>query len=260
MLDNKAFGALIASRRREIGLTQDAFAAMLGITPQAISKWENGVGYPDVTLFPDIARSLDVSLETLFGTQPAASPASTTEDASVDAARPPLLSLSPDIPQSYCSLPPVAAGEHYVCFSDKSLADPPVDTELVRFADGSCADLESGEVENYGTGEIRMLPVESVSQSDAIVDSAPQLRKESFTHFHSIHLLCRGSGEVIIKTSPDGQGHIETSGPADFVRSVCASVKDETLSWIWHPWRRKTATTRTASKSSYGCPLPRAVS
>ena len=42
---------------------------MLGITPQAISKWENGVGYPDVTLFPDIARSLDVSLEMLFGTQ-----------------------------------------------------------------------------------------------------------------------------------------------------------------------------------------------
>ena len=39
MLDNKAFGARIASRRREIGLTQDAFAAMLGITPQAISKW-----------------------------------------------------------------------------------------------------------------------------------------------------------------------------------------------------------------------------
>ncbi|MBQ8623969.1 MAG: helix-turn-helix transcriptional regulator [Oscillospiraceae bacterium] len=39
----KEFGELIASKRKELGYTQEAFAGKLGITPQAVSKWENGV-------------------------------------------------------------------------------------------------------------------------------------------------------------------------------------------------------------------------
>ena len=227
MLDNKAFGALIASRRREIGLTQDAFAAMLGITPQAISKWENGVGYPDVTLFPDIARSLDVSLEMLFGTQPM--DVKEEEPVSADTAAPATIPLLPNVPAEYCSLPPVAAGEHFICFSDKQLAEVGEDADVVRFADGSCADLASGEVENFGTGEIRLLPVVNGCADHPQRDNTPQVRKEDFLYFHSIQLLCRGSGEVTVKTSPDGQGHMEARGPADFLESVSALVKDEML-------------------------------
>ena len=50
------FGAIILEARRRAGMTQEAFAGKLGITPQAVSKWENGLGYPDVTLFPEIAE------------------------------------------------------------------------------------------------------------------------------------------------------------------------------------------------------------
>ncbi|MBQ8718969.1 MAG: DUF2807 domain-containing protein [Clostridia bacterium] len=227
MLDNKAFGALIASRRREIGLTQDAFAAMLGITPQAISKWENGVGYPDVTLFPDIARSLDVSLEMLFGTQ--VTDTKEEEPVSVDTAAPTAIPLLPNVPPEHCSLPPVAAGSHFICYSDKVLAERGEDADIVRFTDGSCADLASGEVENCGSGEIRLLPVVNGHANHPQRDDAPQTRTEDFLYFHSIQLLCRGSGEVTVKTSPDGQGHMEARGPADFLESVSALVKDETL-------------------------------
>lgn len=228
MLNNKEFGALIAARRREVGLTQDTFAAMLGITPQAISKWENGVGYPDVTLFPHIARALDISLDELFGTQRTPEK---QEDSADEADAPlPHLTLPPDLPQSFCSLPPVASGERFICFSNKQIAEPCVVEGVVHFADGSCADLASGEVENRGTGEIRMLPTKDaasiIRQEDA---AAPHRREETFLYFHSIQLLCRGSGEVTVKTSPDGQGHMEARGPADFLESVSALVKDEML-------------------------------
>ena len=227
MLNNKEFGALIAARRREIGLTQDTFAAILGITPQAISKWENGVGYPDVTLFPDIAHALGISLDTLFGTELHAQ--TEQADHEDDTQRPPSLPFCPGAPQEYCSLPPVAATAHYICFSDKQLTEFCEDTGVVRFTDGSCADLVTGEVDNFGTGEIRMLPVENASAIPDVADEAQQLRKESFLYFHSIHLLCRGCGEVIIKTSPDAQGHMEVQGPAPFVKSVSAQVNDQTL-------------------------------
>ena len=227
MLNNKEFGALIAARRREVGLTQDTFAAMLGITPQAISKWENGVGYPDVTLFPLIARALGISLDELFGTQQ--TPEKQEESADeADAPLPPL-TLPPDLPQSFCSLPPVASGERFICFSDKQIAEPCVVEDVVHFADGSCADLSCGEVENRGTGEIRMLPVVNGCANHPQRDDTPQTRTGDFLYFHSIQLLCRGSGEVTVKTSPDGQGHMEARGPSDFLESVSALVKDEML-------------------------------
>lgn len=227
MLNTKEFGTLIASRRREIGMTQEAFAAMLGITPQAISKWENGVGYPDVTLFPDIARSLDISLEMLFGTQ--MTDAVQKEPVSVVLAPPAAIPLSPNVPPEHCSLPPVAAGSHFICYSDKALAERGEDANIVRFTDGSRADLASGEVENFGTGEIRMLPVVNGYADHPQRDNTPQVRAEDFLYFHSVQLLCRGSGEVTVKTSPDEQGHMEARGPVDFLDSVSAFVKDETL-------------------------------
>lgn len=42
-------------------------ANKLGIAPQSISKWECGIGYPDVTLFPVIAELFEVPIAVLFG-------------------------------------------------------------------------------------------------------------------------------------------------------------------------------------------------
>ena len=45
----------LRSLRLEKNITQDALAGHLGITPQSVSKWERGEGFPDITLLPKIA-------------------------------------------------------------------------------------------------------------------------------------------------------------------------------------------------------------
>ena len=66
---------LIAERlkkyRKERNMTQEALAEVFGISPQSVSKWECGVGYPDVTLFPVIADLFGVPIGVLFGEETA---------------------------------------------------------------------------------------------------------------------------------------------------------------------------------------------
>lgn len=52
--------------RKEKNLTQDDIASMLGVSYQAVSRWETGASYPDVELLPALASLFDVSLDTLF--------------------------------------------------------------------------------------------------------------------------------------------------------------------------------------------------
>lgn len=60
------FSANLIKYRKRYGLTQNQLANQLGVTPQAVSKWENG-SYPDADFFPKISEALGVSLDVLFG-------------------------------------------------------------------------------------------------------------------------------------------------------------------------------------------------
>jgi len=60
------FAGQLVKYRKQCGLTQEALAGMLNVTPQAVSKWEKG-SYPDGDLLPKIANILHVSLDVLFG-------------------------------------------------------------------------------------------------------------------------------------------------------------------------------------------------
>jgi len=67
-MDYQKVGLLIATLRKEKGLTQKELADKLRITDRAVSKWERGLGCPDVSLLDDLSRILDVSiLEILKG-------------------------------------------------------------------------------------------------------------------------------------------------------------------------------------------------
>ena len=59
-------GATIRELRRSRNLTQEEMAAHLGISFQAISKWERGVATPDIALLPDISAFFGVTIDELF--------------------------------------------------------------------------------------------------------------------------------------------------------------------------------------------------
>ena len=61
MTDKKTFGSFIKSKRTEKNYSQKDLAEMLFVTEGAVSKWERGVSYPDITLISDICRVLDIS-------------------------------------------------------------------------------------------------------------------------------------------------------------------------------------------------------
>ena len=65
-MDQKRIGAFIAKCRKEKNLTQMQLAELLGITNQAVSKWENGRGMPDVSLLQPLCDALGISLNELF--------------------------------------------------------------------------------------------------------------------------------------------------------------------------------------------------
>ena len=57
----------IRSRRHALGMTQEQLADRLGVSAPAVSKWEQGASYPDVTLLPALARTLGIDMNTLMG-------------------------------------------------------------------------------------------------------------------------------------------------------------------------------------------------
>lgn len=57
----------IRARRRALGLTQEQMAERLGVSAAAVSKWELGASYPDITLLPALARLLGIDLNALLG-------------------------------------------------------------------------------------------------------------------------------------------------------------------------------------------------
>ncbi|MBR2926012.1 MAG: helix-turn-helix transcriptional regulator [Clostridia bacterium] len=63
---NTTLGKRIAALRHEKGLKQDELAEQLGVTPQAVSKWENDQTCPDITLLPLLASILGVSVDELL--------------------------------------------------------------------------------------------------------------------------------------------------------------------------------------------------
>ena len=63
---SETLGRRIARLRLARTATQERLAKELNVTPQAVSKWENDINYPDISLLPDLARFLGVSVDELL--------------------------------------------------------------------------------------------------------------------------------------------------------------------------------------------------
>ena len=133
-------GRIIAEKRKEAGMTQEQLAQKLMITPQAVSKWENGVGLPDVTLIPQIAGALGISMDELFGVSGQA---------------------RGNVPQTLFGLQLVCVEGDTAVYSNKSIETEQDGT--VTFSDGSTADTKTNTVTNCGPGEARILSLHDIA-------------------------------------------------------------------------------------------------
>ena len=67
-MDNYVTGAAIRSLREAKGLTQEELAERIHVSAKAVSKWETGKGFPDISLLEPLAKALDISvIELLSG-------------------------------------------------------------------------------------------------------------------------------------------------------------------------------------------------
>lgn len=64
--ENNIFSTTLQSLRKKNGITQEQLASYLGVSPQAVSKWENG-SYPEGDLLPKISEYFGVSISYLYG-------------------------------------------------------------------------------------------------------------------------------------------------------------------------------------------------
>ena len=65
-MDQKKIGRFICSLRKEKQLTQEQLAEKLGVSINAVSKWERGLSFPDVSLYKDLCNELDINIEELI--------------------------------------------------------------------------------------------------------------------------------------------------------------------------------------------------
>ena len=63
----KHLSDIICRQRQALNMTQEEFALRLGVTPQAVSKWERQNGLPDITMIPGICSILGISANKLLG-------------------------------------------------------------------------------------------------------------------------------------------------------------------------------------------------
>lgn len=63
----KNIGDIISKTRQNKNMTQEEFASRLGVTPQAVSRWERGNGLPDISLIEGICKVLEISANELLG-------------------------------------------------------------------------------------------------------------------------------------------------------------------------------------------------
>ena len=68
-MDAEKMGKFIASIRKDNNLTQAALAQKLNVTVQAVSRWERGIGYPDITTLEPLAHALNVEMDELLTAQ-----------------------------------------------------------------------------------------------------------------------------------------------------------------------------------------------
>ena len=69
-MDNFQFATIFMNNRKKLNVTQEDIARFMGVSRAAVSKWEKGQSYPDISLLPKLATYFNVSIDELLGYKP----------------------------------------------------------------------------------------------------------------------------------------------------------------------------------------------
>lgn len=96
---SETLGRRIARLRLSRTATQERLAKELNVSPQAVSKWENDINYPDISLLPDLARFLGVSVdELLSGASASAQESTAAQETAAEKSTAEVVSVAADEP------------------------------------------------------------------------------------------------------------------------------------------------------------------
>ena len=96
---SETLGRRIARLRLARTATQERLAKELNVSPQAVSKWENDINYPDISLLPDLAGFLGVSVdELLSGASASAQESVAAQESTVEKSAAEIVSVAADEP------------------------------------------------------------------------------------------------------------------------------------------------------------------
>ncbi|MCL2285590.1 MAG: helix-turn-helix domain-containing protein, partial [Firmicutes bacterium] len=203
MYDFSNFGQRLQELRKKKGMTQEDLAHRIGVSAQAVSKWENNQSYPDITSIPDLAQILSANISYLFGEQPS----------------PPALTVQ--FPDSYQDLPLVSTFKHVACYSNKAVESK--DESGVKFADGSTAELSTRMAVNKGQGEILFLGDEESMYDYELqvqgIDTSVTSKQFEFGHTHSVNITTLYCTCKIVP-SQDDKTRVYAKGSPKFLHTL----------------------------------------
>lgn len=205
-------GIRIGQLRRERGLTQEKLAGMLGVSPQAVSKWETGLGCPDITLLPEIARVLDTSLNALFGVE---EPEAAVTPVTAQEAAVPVEVMSKTFPGTKDGLTLAAVWGNVACYASR--APKKVAGPLVYFEDDSVAELQNAAITNNGGQEIRLVYSDD---EDVCEDISGDEHSWSAGGIHSLEIKLGSNADCTIEKGADGKCTVDASGSEAFMKNL----------------------------------------
>lgn len=211
MYEVNGIGMRIAEKRKAMGLTQDGLAAKLNISAQAVSKWETGLGFPDLTLLPALATILDTSIDALFGKDEKEN-TSSNEYA---------------FEQTFEGMTLITTLNQQAIYATE--APEKLDDGVATFADGSEANLHTGVVINRGKNRIQIVEADVLSaKREAKKDQKEEKMDRLFSRY-AFDL----SGRAIVKiekAKAGDKGGWQADGTESFMQGLTIQESDDTFS------------------------------
>ena len=200
MYDLKNFGKRIEESRKRKNMTQENLAEKLGVTNQAVSKWENGLCYPDIELIPTLCAIFEISLDDIFG--------KAKKNTS-----------GIEFPEKYKGADFVCSFANVACYSDKAVEK--AEGSTVTFADGSLAELSSRRIVNRGEGKIFLKTMDDTFIAEHIItddSKKPDKTRLDLEYGKVGDLECAiPNGNCIIEKSAEEKTAIYAEGYPEFI-------------------------------------------